>query len=153
MTCPITEDAALLLHALSVGTNAHQPDGVGGHCAPSPESKALWTDGLPDTATIKQRMEETLQAYLRTPYPRAPPGRHQWAHEIIELRRAQEAFYAEMHYLDDLLYAAPVLPLPVESTTTIVTLPYVPTPKRKRGRPATGRRPRASRRNTDADPY
>lgn len=122
-------------------------------CALNPGSKALWTNGLPDRDKIKQRMEQTLQAYLRQEHPRVNTGPFQWAREIIAIKRAQAEFYAEMHYLDDLLYAYPVLSLPVESTTTIVT-DYTPKPQRKRGRPSTGgRKPRASRRNTDADPY
>jgi len=115
-----------------------QLDGSGAPLFPNPESKALWKDGLPDRDLIKQRMEETLQAYLRTPYPRVNTGRLQWAREIIALKRAQAEFYSEMHYLDDLLYAAPVLPLLAPSTTTVV--PYEPAPKRKRGRPSTGGR-------------
>ena len=135
----------LALEELRSLQSAQIPDAVGEHSAQSPESKALWTNGLPDRELIKRRMEETLQAYLRTPYPRVNTGRLQWAREIIALKRAQAEFYSEMHYLDDLLYAAPVLPLPVESTTTIV--PYEPPAKRRRGRPSTGgRKPRPTTR-------
>jgi len=140
-----TKDEMLALEELRSLQSAQIPDAVGEHSVQSPESKALRTNGLPDRELIKRRMEETLQAYLRTPYPRVNTGRLQWAREIIALKRAQAEFYSEMHYLDDLLYAAPVLPLPVESTTTIV--PYEPPAKRKRGRPSTGgRKPRPTTR-------
>jgi len=140
-----TKDEMLALEELRSLQSAQIPDAVGEHSVQSPESKALWTNGLPDRELIKRRMEETLQAYLRTPYPRVNTGRLQWAREIIALKRAQAEFYSEMHYLDDLLYAAPVLPLPVESTTTIV--PYEPPAKRRRGRPSTGgRKPRPTTR-------
>jgi len=140
-----TKDEMLALEELRSLQSAQIPDAVGEHSVQSPESMALWTNGLPDRELIKRRMEETLQAYLRTPYPRVNTGRLQWAREIIALKRAQAEFYSEMHYLDDLLYAAPVLPLPVESTTTIV--PYEPPAKRRRGRPSTGgRKPRPTTR-------
>ena len=128
------------------------PDASGEHLLPDQQSKGLWTDGLPNHQKIKERMAQTLQTYLTQPRIVVPEGRFRNERWIAEAHRRQNLFYAEMNYLDDLLYAAPVLSLRAESTTTVV--PYQPATKRKRGRPSTGgRKPRASRRNTDADPY
>lgn len=142
----------LQLHgAQSLIGEAQIPDASGELSAPNPESKALWTDGLPDKAKIAERMEQTLQAYLALPPITVTEGRFQHQRWLAEVHRRQNAFYAEMHYYEDLLYAAPVLSLQAESTTTIV--PYEPAKKRRRGRPATGVKPRDRRVNKDDDSY
>lgn len=148
-TTNLTNDACLALLQLhgaqTLLTQQEIPDASGALFVPDPESKALWTDGLPDKQKIKERMEQTLQTYLTLPRIVVPEGHFRHERWIAEAQRRQKLFYAEMHYLDDLLYAAPVLPLPVESTTTIV--PYEPPAKRKRGRPSTGgRKPRPTTR-------
>jgi len=138
MTCPTTKDDASRLHALANAASAQLNGEAGESCVPSPESKALWTNGQPDHAAIKKRMEETLQAYLqkRPPPLDSTPYRH--LNQLSFIKKAQAEFYSEMHYLDDLLHAIPELPLQVESTTTIV--PYQPAQSRRRGRPSTGGR-------------
>jgi len=115
------------------------------------DSKGIWTDGLPDPTKIKHRMDALLQSYMKQAPPRIDSGRFRNERYYAALKRAQDEFYSEMHYLDDLLHAAPVLSLPAESTTTIV--PYEPAPKRKRGRPATGVKPRDRRVNAGDDEY
>jgi len=132
-------------------TQQETPDVSGGLSAPNPESKALWTNGQPDAHAIKKRMEETLQAYLQKRPPPLDRTPYRFLNQLSIMKKAQAQFYSDMHYLDDLLHAIPELPLQVASTTTIV--PYQPANRRRRGRPATGRNPRASRRNTDNDPY
>lgn len=131
-TTSTNETSTQLLHA------------SGEHCAPSPESKALWTNGLPDHEAIKERMKQLLDRYLQQKWPNVPRDRWQWFNEVAQLHRRQDEFYGEMRYLEDLLYAAPVLSLPVESTTTIV--PYTPAQPRRRGRPRTGIKPRPTTR-------
>lgn len=139
-TTSIIETSTQLLHA------------SGEHCAPSPESKALWTNGVPDHDAIKERMKQLLDRYLQQKWPNVPRDRWQWFNEVAELHRRHNEFYGEMHYLEDLLYAAPVLSLPVESTTTIV--PYTPAQPRRRGRPPSGgRKPRNRRKRPEDEPY
>jgi len=130
---------------------AQLPDADRELSAPSTEYKGLWTDGLPDKDKIKQRMEALLQSYMKQEPPRIESGRFRYERYFTELHRREREFYGEMHYLDDLLHAAPVLSLPAESTTTIV--PYQPAPKRRRGRPATGIKPRDRRVNRDDDSF
>lgn len=98
----------------------------------------LWTDGLPDRDKVRRRMQQTADRYIASKFPDLPRDRWQHLNELKELHRRQNEFYAEMNYYEQLLYAAPVLPLQAESTTTIV--PYTPRPKPKRGRPSTGGR-------------
>jgi len=147
-TTNLTNAAALALLQLHgpqrLYEEAQIPDADGEHCAPNPESKALWTNGLPDHVAIKERMSALLDAYLKRPPPPFLSERFRYERYYAELHRREREFYAEMHYLDDLLYAAPVLPLPVESTTTIV--PYTPAQPRRRGRPRTGIKPRPTTR-------
>lgn len=149
MTTQATDASRLL--ALADAASTDRPDADGELSVHAASDNSLWTNGLPDPIKIKRRMQETADEYIAQPYPVMPRDKWQWANEIAELHKRQALFYSQMQYYESLLYAPPVLPLPVSSTTTIV--PYAPTIKRKRGRPATGRRPRASRRNTDADPY
>lgn len=151
-----THDAALALLQLHgpqrLLEEAQLPDADGEHCAPNPESKALWTNGLPDHAAIKERMAALLDAYLKRPPPPFLTERFRYERYFARLKQAQTEFYSEMHYLDDLLYASSVLPLPTESTTTIV--PYTPLPPRRRGRPSTGgRKPRDRRKRPENEPY
>jgi len=126
------------LHALADVASTSIPDADGEHYVPSPESKALWTNGQPDAQAIKKRMEETLQAYLQKRPPPLDDTPYRYLNQLSMIKKAQADFYAEMHYLDDLLHAAPVLPLQAESTTTIV--PCQPAQQRRRGRPSTGGR-------------
>jgi len=126
------------LHALADVASTSIPGADGEHYVPSPESKALWTNGQPDAQAIKKRMEETLQAYLQKRPPPLDTTPYRYLNQLSMIKKAQADFYAEMHYLDDLLHAAPVLPLQAESTTTIV--PYQPAQQRRRGRPSTGGR-------------
>jgi len=127
------------------------PDESGEHSLRNHASKAIWTDGLPDPTKIKHRMDALLQSYMKQEPPRIESGRFRYERYFTELHRREREFYGEMHYLDDLLHAAPVLSLPAESTTTIV--PYEPAPKRRRGRPATGIKPRDRRVNKDDDSF
>jgi len=112
-----------------------------------PEPTGLWTDGLPDPAKIKLRMEQLAQEFVNKRYIRITTGQYQYPREIKERKQAEAAFYGEMHYLEDLLYTTPaVLSLQPSSTTTIV--PYVPRPRRRPGRPSTGgRRPKPTTRS------
>lgn len=124
----------------------------GEHFAHTQENKGLWTDGSPDPDKVKQRIKELVDRYCARAYPVLPRERFQWSNEIRELHRRQAEFYAELRYLDDLLYAAPVLSLPVVSSTTVI--PYTPALKPRRGRPSTGgRRPRDRRKRPDDEPY
>jgi len=124
-----------------------EPDAPAECSVPLPESTGLWTDGLPDPAKIKLRMERLAHEFVNKRYQRVTSGHFQFQREIRDRKRAEAEFYGEMHYLEDLLYARPaVLPLQPASTTTIV--PYTPAPPRRRGRPSTGgRRPRATTRS------
>jgi len=123
-----------------------EPDVSTDASLPLPEAKGLWTDGLPDPAKIKLRMEALALAYANKRFQTITTGQFRWIREIRERKRAQAEFYGEMHYLEDLLYAPAVLPLQPGSSTTI--LPYTPLPPRRRGRPSTGgRRPRATTRS------
>jgi len=112
-----------------------------------PEPTGLWTDGLPDPAKIKLRMEALAYEYVNKRFQRVTSGHFQFQREIKDRKRVEAEFYGEMHYLEDLLYATPaVLPLQPASTTTVV--PYVPAPRRRRGRPSTGgRRPKPTTRS------
>jgi len=111
-----------------------------------PESTGLWTDGLPDPAKIKLRMERLAHEFVNKRYQRVTSGHFQFQREIKDRKRAEAEFYGELYYLEDLLYARPaVLPLQPASSTTIV--PYTPLAPRRRGRPSTGgRRPRPTTR-------
>jgi len=129
-----------------------EPVVAGEPSAPTLPDSSLWTNGSLDHAKINAKMERTVQAFVNHVYPPIDDGRFRYLKLIAQRKRVQQEFYADMSYYESLLFAAPVLPLRAESSTTSV-VPYQPTEKRKRGRPATGRRPRASRRNTDADPY
>jgi len=157
MTQPPTQDALpnVKLQRIEMLMRAtdtlSQPEESGEHSVRNHESKELWTDGSPDPEKIQHRMKQLLKTYLARPPPRIDSGRFRNERYFAALRRAQDEFYGEMHYLDDLLYATPVLPLQAESTTTIV--PYTPAPKRRRGRPATGIKPRDRRVNKDDDSY
>jgi len=120
-----------------------------------PDTTGLWTDGLPDPAKIKQRMDRLAHEYVNKRFTRITSGHFQFQREIKDRKRAEAEFYSEMHYLEDLLYVRPVvLPLQPASTTTIV--PYTPLATRRRGRPSTGgRKPkpttRSGRRKYDDD--
>lgn len=136
-------------------TGTHNTSHVSGElCAQNPQSRALWTDGLPDREKIKQRMEQLGRQFAARPAPSIEPGRFFHQRYIWQMMRAQSEFYAELFYLDSLLCEAPVLPLPVAQSTTTVVTPYVPRTPRRRGRPSTGgRRPRDRRRNPPDDAY
>lgn len=125
-----------------------EPDAPEECSAALPEPTGLWTDGLPDPAKIKLRMEALAYEYVNKRFQRVTSGHFQFQQEIKLRKRVEAEFYGELHYLEDLLYSArpAVLPLQPASTTTIV--PYVPAPRRRRGRPSTGgRRPRATTRS------
>lgn len=142
----------LQLHgAQSMVEEAQLPDASGELSAPPPDSKALWTDGSPDKAKIAERMEQTLHAYLQLPPIVVSEGHFRHQRWLAEVHRRQNMFYAEMHYYEDLLYATPVLSLQAESNTTIV--PYEQAKKRRRGRPATGIKPRDRRKRPDDEAY
>lgn len=148
------DQAALLLlglrNAQLIGTQLADADGD--VYVPAPPDSSLWTDGLPDPDKIKRKMDQTAQAFINHVYPPIDAGPFHYMRLIRQRKLVQDEFYATMSYYESLLPVMPVLPLPAEtSTTTVVS--YEPPAKRKRGRPATGRKPRASRRNTDADPY
>jgi len=128
-----------------------QLDGSGAPWSPSPEFKELWTDGSADPAKIKHRMEQLATQYVSRRWQTITTGQFRFEREIQERKRIEREFYGHMHYLEDLLYAAPVLPLQAESTTTIA--PYEPARKKRRGRPATGIKPRDRRVNKDDDSY
>jgi len=153
MTTLATSD---LLAADTLGrlqlTGQPSSDATGVPSVPFPPDSSLWTDGLPDPIKIRNKMARTAEAFVNHRYPPIEDGQFRYLRLIHQRKLVQNEFYATMSYYESLLYAAPVLPLQAESSTTTV-LPDQPPQKRKRGRPATGRRPRASRRNTDADPY
>lgn len=110
-------------------------------CAPNLPSSSLWTDGLPDPDKIKIRMAQTEQAFLNHVYPEVREGRFRYLRWIRMRRVVQDEFYASMSYYESLLYAAPVLSLRAESsTTTVISEPYQPRAKPRRGRPSTGGR-------------
>lgn len=114
------------------------------------ELNELWTNGVPDANKIKRRMEQLAHEYVNKRFQVITTGRFRFQREIILRKQAEREFYSAMWHLEDLLYAVPVLPLQAESTTTIV--PYQPA-KRRRGRPATGVKPRDRRVNKDDDSY
>jgi len=123
-----------------------EPDAPGELSAPTPPDSSLWTDGLPDPVKIKNKMERTVEAFVNHRYPPIEDGQFRYLRLIHQRKLVQAEFYATMSYYESLLYAAPVLPLRAESSTTTV-LPYQPATKRKRGRPSTGgRKPRPTTR-------
>jgi len=154
MTTPETYDSpndADLLLALRDEFN-YQPVEHPVLFAPTPNDSSLWTDGLPDRAKINARRQQLLDAYVTALPPVFGTHRRRYEMYYAELHRREREFYAEMYYLDDLLYAVPVLPLPAESTTTIVT--YQPAQPRRRGRPPSGgRKPRDRRKRPEDEPY
>jgi len=98
-----------------------------------------------DIEHIKLRIAQLPEEHRNRPVPKMTDGPFAEQLWYAKIRAAQREFYAAMHHYEDLLYAAPVLPLQAESTTTIV--PYQPTPKPRRGRPSTGgRKPRPTTR-------
>lgn len=121
-------------------------DASGAPSVPPPPDSSLWTDGLPDPVKIKNKMERAVEAFVNYRYPPVEDGPFLYLRLIRQRKLVQAEFYATMSYYESLLYAAPVLPLRVESSTTTV-LPYQPATKRKRGRPSTGgRKPRPTTR-------
>jgi len=136
------------LHGLQL-PNEQQPtthEESGAHSAQSLPNSSLWTDGLPDPVKIKNKMERTVEAFVNHRYPPIEDGQFRYLRLIHQRKLVQAEFYATMSYYESLLYAAPVLPLRAESSTTTV-LPYQPATKRKRGRPSTGgRKPRPTTR-------
>jgi len=104
---------------------------------------------LPDRDKIKDYMDRLALEYTSRVYTPVTSGQFRFEREIKDRKKAEEAFYGEMHYLEDLLWTAPVLPLRVPSPPE----PYQPVPKRKRGRPATGVKPRDRRVNAGDDEY
>lgn len=155
MTTPETSDsphaavlALLQLHGPQRLIQDAEPRDPECPSAALPESKGLWTDGLPDPAKIKLRMEALANEFVNKRYQRVTSGHFQFQREIRDRHRAEAEFYGEMHYLEDLLYSykPAVLSLQPASTTTIV--PYTPLPPRRRGRPSTGgRKPKPTTRS------
>jgi len=101
---------------------------------------SLWTDGLPDAQKINNKMEQRHQQFRNKRYPPVTTGRFRYQREIWQRKQAQNEFYADMSYYESLLLTVPVLPLPVPSDSTTITVPYHPAPKKRRGRPPTGGR-------------
>lgn len=113
-----------------------------------PESKGLWTDGLPDPAKIKLRMEALANEFVNKRYQRVTEGRFQFQREIKDRHRAEAEFYGELHYLEDLLYMSRPAVLPLQSASTTTIVPYTPLAPRRRGRPSTGgRKPKPTTRS------
>lgn len=125
-------------------------DGSGAPSLRNQEVNELCTNGVPDANKIKRRMEQLAHEYVNKRFQVITTGRFRFQREIILRKQVEREFYSAMWRLEDLLYAVPVLPLQAESTTTIV--PYEPA-KRRRGRPATGVKPRDRRVAKDDDPY
>jgi len=106
---------------------------------------------LPDRDKIKDYMDRLALEYTSRVYTPVTSGQFRFEREIKDIRRAESEFYGEMHYLEDLLWTAPVLPLQAASPTPVA--PCATKPKRKAGRPRTGVKPRDRRVNRDDDSY
>lgn len=137
-------------------SSTRQPNAVGEHLLRNPESKALWTDGLPDPQEIKNRMEALATQFAQSRPKRTEPGQFFHQRFIWQQKAAEMAFYAEMAYYESLLHPedpdahyAPVTPAPPVTPPT----PYVPWTPRRRGRPRTGIKPRDRRVKKDDDSY
>lgn len=118
---------------------------------PRPEHKGLWTNGLPDHEKIKRYIARLAQHYANKKYPVINTGHFQFERDIAQRKRAQEEFFGELHYLEDLMHLTPVLPLRAVEQQQVQ--PYQPATKRRRGRPATGIKPRDRRKRPDDEPY
>jgi hypothetical protein len=150
MTTPAT-NALQCRSTASASTSTTTIVADAGECLPQkPEHKGLWTNGLPDRDKIKDYMDQLAREYTNRVYTPVTSGQFRHEREIKDRHKAQDAFYGEMHYLEDLLYSTPVRAAQAPSTTIA---PYQPAKKRKRGRPATGVKPRDRRVNRDDDSY